>query len=165
VELQRSFESSDTCAHYHNVVAIGIDLIKVRDVRDSLAEFGERYLRRLFTNREQIDCCSSADPIPRLAARYAAKEATIKALKVNGCQPVWTSMEVWRNPLGWCDEMRLSGAAARLAVERGVGRLHVSLSHEDDAAIAVVLATRAHSSTLLTGQPHSGAREPGDKLT
>ncbi len=155
MDLQRSFESIDTCTHYHNVVAVGIDLIKVRDVRDSLAEFGERYLRRLFTNRELIDCCSSADPIPRLAARFAAKEATIKALKVNGCQPVWTSMEVWRNPLGWCDEMRLSGAAARLAVERGVGRLHVSLSHEDDAAIAVVLATRAHSSTLITTQPHS----------
>jgi holo-[acyl-carrier protein] synthase len=165
VDLQRSFEWSDTCAHYHNVVAVGIDLIRVRDVRDSLGEFGERYLRRLFTNRELIDCCSSADPIPRLAARYAAKEATIKALKVNGCQPVWTSMEVWRNPLGWCDEMRLSGAAARLAVERGVGRLHVSLSHEDDAAIAVVLATRADTSTLLTSKPNWGAREPRDELT
>jgi holo-[acyl-carrier protein] synthase len=157
VSLQRFFNSSDTFTHYNNVVAVGIDLVKVRDIRDSVGEFGERYLRRLFTNRELMDCCSSADPIPRLAARFAAKEATIKALRVNGYQPVWTSMEVGRDPLGWCDEMRLSGAAARLAVERGVERLHVSLSHEDDAAIAVVLATRAHSSPLITTQPHSEA--------
>jgi len=143
VNLQRYFKSSDPFTQYNNVVAVGIDLIKVRDIRDSVGEFGERYLRRLFTNRELIDCCSSADPIPRLAARFAAKEATIKALRVNGCQPVWTSMEVGRDPSGWCDEMRLSGTAARLAVERGIERLHVSLSHEDDAAIAVVLATGA----------------------
>ena len=143
-------------------MAVGIDLIKVGDVRDSVGEFGERYLRRLFTNRELIDCRSSADPIPRLAARFAAKEATIKALKVDGSQPAWTSMEVGRDPSGWCDEMRLSGAAARLAVERGVDRLHVSLSHEDDAAIAVVLATRAQSSALITTQPHSyGPRTRG----
>ena len=64
VDLQRSFESIDTCTHYHDVVGVGIDLVKVRDVRDSLGEFGERYLRRLFTNRELSDCCSSADPIP-----------------------------------------------------------------------------------------------------
>jgi holo-[acyl-carrier protein] synthase len=125
-----------------NVVAVGIDLAHVSDIRESIAAFGDRYLFRLFTPRELDDCNSSSDPVPRLAARFAAKEATIKALKVEGAQPPWTCMEVWRNPAGWCDEIRLAGNARRLADERGVMRLWVSVSHEDDAAVAVVVATR-----------------------
>jgi holo-[acyl-carrier protein] synthase len=134
---------TETIVSFGNVVAVGIDLTLVPDVRDSLATFGTRYLNRVFTPREYADACSSADPAPHLAARFAAKEATIKALKVEGAQPEWTSMEVWRHPMGWCDEMRLTGSAARLAASRGVDRLFVSLSHEGDAAVAVVVATTA----------------------
>ena len=86
------------------------------------------------------DCSVSQDLAPHLAARFAAKEATIKALRVDGAQPPWTSMEVRRHQSGWC-EMHLSGKAARLAKTRGINQLAVSLSHEGDLAIAVVVAT------------------------
>lgn len=123
-------------------MSVGVDLALVSDVRASVSTFGERYLRRIFTEQELADCYSSLDPIPRLAARFAAKEATIKALRVDGPQPNWTSMEVVRDVAGWCDEMRLRGSAADLAAKRGIGRLLVSLSHEQDAAVAVVVATK-----------------------
>ena len=125
-----------------NVVGVGIDLAKVSEVRDSIQRFGDRYLNKLFTLDEVDYCRLSADPAPRLAARFAAKEATIKALKVEGAQPAWTSMEVRRSPLGWCDEIRLTGKARTLADERGISRLLVSLSHEDNEAVAIVVATR-----------------------
>ena len=124
-----------------NVVAVGVDLTHVSAVRESVRVFGDRYLSRIFTARELADCNTSADPIPRLASRFAAKEATIKALKVEGAQPPWNCMEVWRSPNGWCDEVRLSGSAVGLAGRRGVDRLLVSLSHEGDEAVAMVVAT------------------------
>jgi holo-[acyl-carrier protein] synthase len=124
------------------VIAVGIDLVSVPDVRQSCCDFGERYLRRVYTAHELEECGQSADPAPRLAARFAAKEATIKALSVEHAQPPWTSIEVWRHPRGWC-EIRLTGQAARLAAERRIDRIAVSLSHEGDMAAAVVLATTA----------------------
>jgi len=133
-----------------NVVSVGIDLTLISDVRESIAYFGDRFLRRVFTPREYADSCSSADPAPHLAARFAAKEATIKALKVDGAQPTWTSMEVRRHRLGWCEEIRLTGRAASLAERQGIDRLLVSLSHEGDAAVAMVVATTAG---LLVGSP------------
>jgi holo-[acyl-carrier protein] synthase len=125
------------------VVSVGIDLVSVSEVRESLTTFGDRYVKKLFTARELEDCQSSTDPVPRLAARFAAKEAAIKALKVDGAQPAWTSMEVMRSPGGWCDEIRLNGRALKLAEQRGVCRLLVSLSHEEDSAVAIVVATRS----------------------
>ena len=123
-------------------VGVGIDLTSVSQVRDSLRDFGDRYLHRVFTTTEIADSSVSQDLVPHLAARFAAKEATIKALHVDGAQPPWTSMEVRRHQSGWC-EMHLSGTAARLAEARGIDRLAVSLSHEGDLAIAVVVATTA----------------------
>jgi holo-[acyl-carrier protein] synthase len=123
-----------------DLVSVGVDLASVAEVRQSLHDFGERFLHRVFTPAELADCSVSRDPVPRLAARFAAKEATIKALKVDGPQPPWTSMAVRRHPSGWCD-MHLTGHAARLAEQRGIGTLAVSLSHDGDVAAAIVVAT------------------------
>lgn len=142
---------------FSNVISVGIDLTHVSDVRKSLETFGEKYLRRLFTAREIADCKLETDPVPRLAARFSAKEATIKALKVEGFQPEWTSMEVWRHPVGGCDEMHLSGTAALMAARRGIWRIHVSLSHEEDAALAVVVATRAPAYGLYVEERRTDA--------
>jgi holo-[acyl-carrier protein] synthase len=119
---------------------VGIDLVSVVQVRDSLREFGDRYVERVFTPDEIADCSASDDPAPRYAARFAAKEATIKALKVEGAQPPWTSIEVRRHPSGWC-ELHLTGEAARLARDLGLGHFALSMSHEGDYATAVVIAT------------------------
>jgi holo-[acyl-carrier protein] synthase len=123
-----------------NLVAVGVDLTSVSQIRHSLRDFGDRFLRRVFTPTEIADCAASHDPAPHLAARFAAKEATIKALRVEDGQPAWTSIEVRRHPSGSCT-VHLTGEAARVAGARGIGRLAVSLSHEGDLAAAVVVAT------------------------
>ena len=123
-----------------SLVAIGIDLASVAQVRESIASFGERYLRRIFTSAELQDCCVAADPAPHLAERFAAKEATIKALRVHDGQPAWTSMEVRSGRAGQL-EIHLSGLAAEMASAAGIRSLMVTLSHDGDMAAAVVAAT------------------------
>ncbi len=125
-----------------NVVAVGVDLTSTSAIRRAIDTFGESFLRKVFTSGELTACGSAADPAPRLAARFAAKEAALKALEVDGAQPAWTCIEVVREPEGWC-RLRLSGRAACIAEERGIGELLVSLTHEDELAAAVVVATAA----------------------
>jgi holo-[acyl-carrier protein] synthase len=121
-------------------IRVGADLVKVGQVSDSIACFGERYLRRIYTEQE-IASCAGAPPVTSagLAARFAAKEATLKVLRPDGYRPEWRSMEVLRHPGGWCS-MSLSGHAAELAARAGIGELAVSLTHEDGIAAAVVVA-------------------------
>jgi holo-[acyl-carrier protein] synthase len=121
-------------------VRVGVDLVSIDGVRRALEEFGGRYLVRLFTPHEQ-DCCPGGPALaaPGLAARFAAKEATIKVLRVSEAQPDWLSMEVRRHDSGWC-EIQLSGEAARLAEDAGIKDMAVSLSHEGGMAAAVVVA-------------------------
>ena len=70
-----------------------------------------------------------------LAARFAAKEATIKVLRPDGVRPDWRTIEVVRLPNGAC-KLRLRGSAARLAVERGLGPFSLSMTHEAGLAAA-----------------------------
>ena len=123
-----------------NVVAVGIDLTDISAVRESIEHFGAQYLNRLFTPGEQAQCAESSDPVPHLAARFAAKEATIKALMIDGAIPRWTCIEVQREASGRC-RMHLTGSAARIAEDKGIDALLVSLSHEGDMAVAIVVAT------------------------
>jgi holo-[acyl-carrier protein] synthase len=125
---------------FENFAAVGIDLVSVAQMRKSITDFGERYLLRIFTDHEILYCRSSLDPAPHFAARFAAKEATVKALRVEGVQPPWNSIEVHSEPGGSC-RLRLSGAALELAQQRGIGEFTVSLSHEGDVAAAIVVAT------------------------
>jgi holo-[acyl-carrier protein] synthase len=74
-----------------------------------------------------------------LAARFAAKEAALKVLRPTGHRPQWRSIEVRRHDGGWCT-MSLSGYAAELATQAGLGELAVSLTHEEGIAAAVVVA-------------------------
>jgi holo-[acyl-carrier protein] synthase len=139
-----------------NVVAVGVDLAEVSEVQRSIDLFGQRYLNRIFTPREQAQSAESSDPTPHLAARFAAKEATIKVLSVDDAIPPWTSMELKREPSGG-PTLHLTGAAARLAFEKRIDSLLVSLSHENDMAIAVVIAL-----TNREGDPlhsHAGQKQ------
>jgi holo-[acyl-carrier protein] synthase len=119
------------------VVRVGTDLVRVAAIAEAIAEHGDRYLRRLFTERELADCAGATE---RLAARYAAKEATLKVLRPGPEDSVpWTAIEVVRNPAGWV-ELSLTGRAAELAAVTDLGRFAVSLTHEADYASAVVIA-------------------------
>jgi holo-[acyl-carrier protein] synthase len=121
-------------------IRVGSDVLSVQQVAESVAYFGDRYLQRVYTEHEI--CCAMGSPperAARLAARFAAKEATIKVLRPVGHQPDWRSIEVQRHADGWCT-MALSGYAATLAERAGITDLAVSLTHEADVAAAVVVA-------------------------
>ncbi|HEX4187040.1 MAG TPA: 4'-phosphopantetheinyl transferase superfamily protein [Solirubrobacteraceae bacterium] len=122
---------------------VGIDLVSVEAVRQSLSEHGEHYLRRVYSEREVRDCTtpSGADP-ERLAARFAAKEATLKVLRPADVGIPWFTIEVVRRPEGWV-ALELAGAAAELASQAGITELALSISHEGGFATAVVVATCA----------------------
>jgi holo-[acyl-carrier protein] synthase len=119
-------------------IRVGSDVLSVQQVADSVARFCDRYPQRVFTEHE---LCSAIGTPPeqaaRLAARFAAKEATIKVLRPVGHQPDWRSIEVQRHDEGWCT-MALSDHAATLAEQAGITDLAVSLTHEADVAGAVV---------------------------
>jgi holo-[acyl-carrier protein] synthase len=122
-------------------IRVGVDLAAVAAVSDSLARFGARYTSRLFTVRELTDCRGTAPARARgLAARFAAKEAVLKALRASDVVPPWTDIEVIRTPGGW-PELQLHGVAAQLAAQQGLATWTVSLTHETDVAAAVVVAS------------------------
>jgi holo-[acyl-carrier protein] synthase len=120
----------------------GIDLVHVPCVRASLERFGERYLARVYTAGEIAD--AGVDPVrrpERLAARFAAKEATIKALGLTDTGVAWTDMEVRRAADGHCT-LRLHGAVRRQADALGADTIALSLTHDGDYAAAVVVVDR-----------------------
>jgi holo-[acyl-carrier protein] synthase len=122
-------------------MTVGIDLVRVSRVAESLANFGERFLRRVFTEGEIAYATASPErAAERLAARFAAKEAAAKALGLVE-HGNWRDIEVLRQPSGSC-QLSLHGAARDAAAEAGVVALSVSMSHEGDYATAVVLAMR-----------------------
>lgn len=120
---------------------VGTDLVPVSVVADSIARFGDRYMRRIFTDHE-IETCSGEPGVvaSRLAARFAAKEAMIKVLCPTDDRPDWRSIEVQRDEFGRCT-INLQGKAAHLARRAGIERLAVSLCHEGPTAVAVVIAS------------------------
>lgn len=121
-------------------VRAGIDLVSVDAVRDSLAAHGERYLGRVFTEREVQDCTGATGiDAERLAARFAAKEAALKVLRPGEVGLSLKEIEVRRAPGGWV-ELELSGPAAELAADGGLSDFAVSITHEAGWASAVVVA-------------------------
>lgn len=124
-------------------IAVGIDLVCIADVKHSLARYGERYTGRLFTE-DEIAYCSGKPQLAgeRYAARFAAKEATTKLLRIESDAMLWRSIEVQRHVGGWCDIL-LHDEAAELARSAGIDELALSMSHEHDYAIATVVAYRS----------------------
>jgi len=117
-------------------VRLGLDLVAVEQVAAALATHGDRYLRRVYTPREVADCAGDAT---RLAARFAAKEATRKTLGIRDEGVGWSSVEVRLD--GGAPTIVLSGRAAELARDAGLSDFAVSLTHEAGLAAAVVLAS------------------------
>jgi len=124
------------------VHGVGVDLVEVERIRKAVAEFGERFVRRVFTPDEIAHCEGKADMFLRYAARFAAKEAAFKSLRGR-----------WQKGMKWPDfetlgtessppSIRLTGAAAAMQREAGVTALHLSISHDRHYAIAVVVAEK-----------------------
>jgi holo-[acyl-carrier protein] synthase len=117
-------------------VRVGCDVLAVQDVQDSLAAFGDRYLRKVFTAGE-IDDCRGRNRVHGLAARFAAKEAVIKAFADPDAPFPLREIEVTRD--GALPQLRLSGSLAERAQRQGWLSSSLSLSHADCHAMAVVV--------------------------
>jgi len=121
------------------IVGIGVDIVDIRRVRGILERRGDRFVRRVFTVAEEDYCRAHRDPSPYFAARFAAKEALFKALGTGWALGVtWLDAEVQRQESG-APRLLITGRARKLADQRGARRTHVSLSHSEEAAIAVVI--------------------------
>lgn len=122
------------------IIGTGIDIIEVERIEQALRRHPQRFLHRVFTPGEIAYCESSeTHRSRRLAARFAAKEATLKAFGLGLRDVKWTDIEVTRDALGK-PTLCLFGRLKQIADERGVARLHLSLSHSKDYAIAQVVA-------------------------
>ena len=117
---------------------VGFDLVQISRIADSITQFGDIFKRRLFTQGE-LDYAHRSEGLcaERLAARFAAKEATIKALKLGNTGIGWREIEVRRLHDGDC-EVALHGRVAQLARSMRVAQIGLSLSHEGDYAGAMV---------------------------
>lgn len=121
-----------------SVVGLGVDLCDVDRMRAVLGRT-PGFASRTFTAAEQEYCRRAKDPSERFAARFAAKEAVLKALGAGLGACRFTDIEVVRAESG-APSLCLHGAATELAAERGVGAWHISLTHTKTMAEAVVLA-------------------------
>ena len=120
------------------VVSFGIDIVHIPRIEESLRSFGERFEDRMFTPAE----AAYARAVPRqraerLAARFAAKEAAIKALSLSEAGVDWRDIEVVRNDDGGCG-LALHGKALQAMRDAGGATALVCLSHDGDYAAAVV---------------------------
>ncbi len=115
--------------------------MSVAAVEESIRVHAGRYLRRVYTSRELRECATGGGaPDPRrLAARFAAKEAAMKVLRVGDEPLAWRTIGVRSDRFG-SPSIELTGAAGELARRRGFEALDVSLTHEGPYAAAVVLA-------------------------
>jgi holo-[acyl-carrier protein] synthase len=120
------------------LIGIGLDAVEIPRFREVLAR-RPAMERRLFTEAERAYGRAGPDPAPRLAARFAAKEATMKALGVGLGAFTFHDVEVVHGPDG-APSLRVTGRAAALAEEKGVGAWLVSITHTDRLALAVVTA-------------------------
>jgi holo-[acyl-carrier protein] synthase len=122
------------------IYGIGVDLVKVARIERVIERYGDRFLDRVFTEREVAYCRGKAWAASALAMRFAAKEAFSKALGVGLRQGGihWREVEVVPDPRGK-PEIFVSGRAAHLCEAAGITNLHITLTDEDHQALAVVI--------------------------
>jgi holo-[acyl-carrier protein] synthase len=122
------------------IYGLGIDLVKVPRLTAAIERYGERFLNRVFTPQEIAYCQGKRRRDSAFALRFAAKEAFAKALGVGLRQHGirWREVEVVPNPRGK-PELAVSGRAAALCTAAGITHMHLSLTDENDQALAVVI--------------------------
>jgi holo-[acyl-carrier protein] synthase len=121
------------------IVGTGIDIAEVPRIRASIERFGDRFLQRIYTVGEMRYCDSKTNRMERYAARFAAKEAAMKALGTGWSHGVrWRDCEVTRLP-GGRPTMVFHGKAGEIAAKLGVKNAALSISHTEEQAIAQVI--------------------------
>lgn len=121
------------------LIGTGVDLIEIERIAQSIDRFGERFLRRVYTDQEIAYCRRKRGSAESYASRFAAKEAGAKALGTGISRGVaWNEFEVTRKP-GERPLLELRGRAAQLAEELGVRTISLSLTHTASLAMATVM--------------------------
>lgn len=117
----------------------GVDIVEIERIRKVTEKQKNRFINRVFTAVEQQYCNRHRDPAPYFSARFAAKEALFKALGTGWAKGVtWLDVEVQREGRD-APVMALYGEAEKQRVRLGAGRVHLSLSHSDLWAVAMVI--------------------------
>lgn len=120
------------------ILGLGFDATDIPRVRGTFDRYGERFLRRVFTDGEIAYCTRRRNPVPHLAARFAAKEATMKALGTGHSRGVlWKDIEVVR--VSGPPQLRLHGGAASRAARMQVRSSLLTITHSEALAMAQVL--------------------------
>jgi holo-[acyl-carrier protein] synthase len=117
------------------MLSVGVDIIEIERIGQAVERWGERFLQRIYTPGE---LAYSDGRLPQLAARFAAKEAVMKALGTGLRGVSWQEVEVVRKREG-APQVRLLGRALRRAQELGLGHFALSLSHSRTHAVAFVV--------------------------
>ncbi len=121
------------------IVGTGIDIAEVPRIAHAIERFGDRFIRRIFTEGEIRYCDAKANRMERYAARFAAKEAAMKALGTGWNHGVrWRDIEVARKP-GSRPTILFHGVAAQFAQRLGATNVALSLTHTEDQAFAQVI--------------------------
>ena len=121
------------------LIGTGVDLVEIERIAHSIERYGERFLRRIYTEREIAYCTRKRSSAESFAARFAAKEAGAKALGTGISWGVtWQEFQVERQPEGR-PTLALHGRAQRLAADLGVKTISLSLTHTGSLAMATVM--------------------------
>ncbi len=121
------------------IYGIGIDLVQVRRIEEALGRWGDRFKKRVFTPDEIAYCQRKRISSPNFAARFAAKEALVKALGTGMRRGIhWKDIEVARGALGR-PVLKLNGQAAQICQQEKITGVFLSLTHDRDYSSAVVV--------------------------
>ena len=122
-----------------SVKGVGLDIIRIERIKGVYSRMPERFLQRIFTEREIASLLEKKNMIPSMAARFAAKEAVSKALGCGIGAIGWRDIEIFAAP-GGKPVVSLSGKAAAWAEEHGIEVVHISMSHDGLYAAATAVA-------------------------
>jgi holo-[acyl-carrier protein] synthase len=145
--MQYSMSPHGACVHSNarlgwgrlmTILGIGLDATDIPRLAQAVERYGDRFLRRVFTEGEIAYCTRRRNPAPHLAGRFAAKEAAMKALGTGHSQGViWKDIEVVRG--SGAPRLMLHGGAARRAASMQVKSSMLTITHSDSLAIAQVM--------------------------
>lgn len=120
------------------IKGIGIDIVEIKRIKKAIKKH-KNFINRLYTQLEQSYCLSKNKPHLHFAVRFAAKEAVLKALGTGFRGVRWIDIEIERDEFGKPD-VKLSGNALKVAEEKGIDKILISLSFNKENAIAMALA-------------------------
>ena len=124
------------------IIAHGIDLVDFPRIENLIDRHRERFLDRVFTQREQNDAAAVKNRVEKLAGRFAAKEAVLKLLGTGWRGKIaWTDIEIVNNPLGQ-PVVEITGEVEKIAQQSGIEQITLSITHTANFAIASVVALR-----------------------